>query len=249
MAVRARRFLIGLAVAFGLVGMTRPAFSQVMLDNDPFRSGMQAPRMPEAGDWAEVVTVTPKWMVLQNQDGQQFPVSLDSVNQFMIRWPIDPRRISPNALVEAFGLDLGNNSIRTDHVDVFEGGARSMVRPMVQQVIGFNRRPTEFDRQNKNIYGVFIPLLPGEEQIPDRLHVVGPVAALDPLRIAVGGNNAVAVFPADNGFFFSQVTAGSSTYLRAGDLVYVVPSNMTPRSLILSEMVAYKKMTFQEFVP
>ena len=212
------------------------------------QSGMQ-PRFSQSGDWGEVVTVTPKWLVVQNQQGQQFPVSLDAVNQFMLRWPIDPSQITPGALVETTGIDLGTNQIRTDHVDVFEGSARGMVQPLVQQVIGFGRRPTAFDLQNRNTYGVFIPLLPGEDKMPNRLHVVGPIAGYNPLRLAVAGNNAVSVFPLDTGLSFFQVTPGSSSFLREGDLVYVVPSDMTPKSLILSEMVGYKRMPIGEFVP
>ena len=229
-------------------GVCSNAQAQLAQNSTAFQSGMQTPRFPAAGDWAEVVTVTPKWIVLQNEVGQQFQVSLDAINQFVIRWPINPQRISPNAMVEAMGVDLGSNRIQTDHVDVFEGNARGMVQPMLQQVIGYNRRPTNFDIMNRNIYGVNIPLLPGEDQIPHRLHVVGPAVGFNPLRLAVSGNNAIQVLPFDAGLFFSQVTPGSASYLREGDLVYVVPADMTPKSLFLSEMVAYKQMSFAEFV-
>ncbi|MDB5351141.1 MAG: hypothetical protein JWN86_2388 [Planctomycetota bacterium] len=228
---------------------TREAKSQLVTPPDLFVSGMRSPQFPPAGDWAEVVTVTSKWLVIQNQSGQQFPIALDSIAQFVLRWPISPEAITGTALVETTGIDLGSNQIRTDHVDVFEGAARLLVRPIMQQVIGFNRRPTAFDIQNQNNYGVYIPLLPGEDQIPNRLHVCGPVAGGNPLRIAVAGNNSVAVYPGGTGLFFSQVTAGSAGLLRQHDLVYVVPTDVTPKSLILGQMVGYKKIPLSQFVP
>jgi hypothetical protein len=214
-----------------------------------YLSGMQTPQFPPAGDWAEVVTVTAKWIVLQNEKGQQFPVAIDSIAEFVIRWPIHPGQITPGAIVETTGIDLGSNQIRTDHVDVFEGNARRLVQPTYQQIIGFGRTPTSFDYQNQNLYGVRIALLPGEDQIPNRLHVAGPVAGLDPLQIAFGGNNAVAVLPSAVGLFFSQVTPGTFSFLRPGDLVYVIPSDVTARSLILNQMVAYKSIPLSQFVP
>lgn len=237
---------LGLWLSLG----TGAATAQLVQQPDEFlQSGMQTPNFPPAGDWAEVITVTPRWLVIQNRTGQQFPVSLDAVREFVIRWPIDPGSISSSALVETIGLDLGSNRVRTDHVDVFEGQARGLVRPQFQQIIGFNRRPTAFDIQNKNIYGVYIPLLPGEDQIPNRLHVCGPVVGLNPLQIAVGGNNSVAVLPSDGGLFFSQVTPGSPSQLRPKDLVYVVPIDINIKSLVLGQMVAYKTIPLSQFVP
>lgn len=221
----------------------------VQQPNEFLQSGMQSPNFPPAGDWAEVLTVTPKWLVIQNRKGQQFPVSLDAVREFVIRWPIDPASITPSALVETIGIDLGSNRVRTDHVDVFEGQARSLVRPQFQQIVGYNRRPTAFDIQNKNIYGVYIPLLPGEDQLPNRLHVCGPAFGLNPLQIAVGGNNTVSVLPSDGGLFFSQVTSGSPGLLRPKDLVYVVPIDVNFKSLVLGQMVGYKTIPLNQFVP
>lgn len=239
-----------LALVSSLLVSASMANAQVVVqDPNLFASGMQAPRFPPAGDWAEVVTVTSKWLVLQNEKGQQFPVSLDAIDEFVIRWPIDPARITPSAIVEVIGLDLGSNQIRTDHVDVFEGAARAMVRPMYQQIIGFDRRPTAFDIMNQQTYGVTIPLLPGEDQIPNRLHVAGLPIGLDPLRIAIGGNNAVSVFPSAVGLYYSQVTMGTFSYLRPGDLVYVAPSDVSAKTLVLSQMVGYKTIPLSQFVP
>lgn len=212
-------------------------------------AGNQVPYIPPTGDWAEIVTVTPKWLVIQNQKGQQFPVSLEAIGDFVIRWPIDPSQITAGALLEVTGLDMASLGVKTDHVDVFEGNARRMVTPMVQHLMGYNRQPTALDMLNVGVYGYGIPMLPGEEQIPNRLYVAGPIAAVNPLRIAVDGNNMLPVVPWEGGIQFSQVTPGLPSYLRPGDLLYVVPMDFTVKSLILDQMVAYKAMSLSQFVP
>ena len=213
-------------------------------------SGIGAPNIPASGDWAEIVTVTSKWLVIQNQKGQQFPVSLDAIAEAAIRWPIVPSQISAGALLETTGLDLASNGVRTDHVDVFEGSARRMVWPIYQKLIGFNRKPTAMDTLNIGLYGFYgVPMLPGEEMMPNRLHVAGPIAAMNPLQIAASGNNTVPIVPADSGITFTQVTPGNISYLRPGDLLYVVPSDLNQKTLILSQLVAYKPMSFSNFVP
>jgi hypothetical protein len=216
---------------------------------NPFQSGLLYPRIPPPGDWLEVVTVTPKWVVLQNQMGQQFPVSLDSVELFVMRWPTSLPEISPNALIEATGVEVNANQIRTDHMDVFDGIERRFVMPTVEQVVGFNRVVTAFDLDMMNTYGIRFPLLPIEEQMPTRLHVVGPLIGVNPVRVAIPGNNAVAIFPAVNGIYITQVTAGSPQYVRPGDLVYAVASTMTPRTVVLSQLVVYKSMSINQFIP
>ena len=245
----AARFGLLATICLVLVPAGATRTRAIAQDSGFFTSGMQTPRFPPAGDWAEVVTATSKWLVLQNEKGQQFPVALDAINEFVIRWPIDPARITPSAIVEVVGIDLGTNQIRTDHVDVFEGSARSMVRPLYQQIIGFDRRPTAFDMLNQNTYGVRIALLPGEDQIPNRLHVAGSPIGLDPLRIAIGGNNSLAVFPSAVGLFYSQVTRGTFSFLRPGDLVYVVPTDVAAKTLVLGQMVGYKTIPLSQFVP
>ena len=213
-------------------------------------SGIGAPNIPASGDWAEIVTITSKWLVIQNQKGQQFPVSLDSINEAMIRWPIDPSRISNNALLEVTGLDLASNGVKTDHVDVFEGNARSMVRPIYQKLIGLNRKPTALDTLNVGLYGFYgVPMLPGEEMIPNRLHVAGAIAAVNPIRIVIDSNNTVPIVPAEGGVTFTQVTPATLSYLRPGDLLYVVPTDMNQKTLILSQLVGYKAIPLLNFVP
>ncbi len=251
MEIRSRRSAgLALIVSAGLLaGLgSATAQAQAVHPSDMLRSGM-APKFAPSGDWAEILTVTPRWLVIQNASGQQFPVSVDSMGLFVIRWPMDPTAISPAALVETTGVQLGSHRISTDHVDVFEGTARNLVQPIFQEIIGFGRTPTYFDIQAQNNYGRFIPLLPGEDQMPVRLHIVGPAVGLDPLSIGASGNVAVSVFPSGSGLFFSQVTPGSVGYLRPGDLVYYVPTGIAPKTLILSQIVAYKTMSFSQFTP
>src|SRR4051794_29716100 len=57
------------------------------------------PQLPPKGVWGEVIMVNNKWIVIQNQTGQQFPVSLQGVAQFMIRWPTSLDALTPRSVV------------------------------------------------------------------------------------------------------------------------------------------------------
>ena len=48
--------------------------------------------------WAEVLSVTPKWVVLQAADGRQYPVSASALGRFIVRWPILPTMVSATAI-------------------------------------------------------------------------------------------------------------------------------------------------------
>jgi hypothetical protein len=225
------------------------AVGQILQPPGYSQSGLAFPRIPPRGDWLEVVTVTPKWLVLQNERGQQFPASFEAIELFVMRWPTSLDQISPTALLEVTGIELSATQIRADHMDIFEGPARGLVTPTIEELVGFNRVVTPFDVQSMNIYGQTIPLLPGEEQIPNRLHVVGPLVGTNPIAIAAGGNNAVAVYPYVGGIFMTQVTPGSASFVRPGDLVYVVVPDATTKSLMLSQLVVYKSMSLRQFTP
>ncbi|HEV3168408.1 MAG TPA: hypothetical protein VGZ22_30665 [Isosphaeraceae bacterium] len=217
------------------------------------RSGMAVGQLPQQGDWAEIVTVTPKWLVLMNQQGQQFPVSLTNIGVFLMRWPTTIDKIAAGALIEATGIDRGTNQIVTDHMDVYEGGAARQlgVMPVVQTIIGMNRVLSAYDIEQHNTYGVdlFRYLTPDELSMPQRMHVVGPIVDLNPLRLGIPGGNAIAVLPATDAFFMTSITPGSSSFVRKGDLVYFVPESATPKSLNLSQLVVYKKIPQSQFVP
>jgi hypothetical protein len=216
-------------------------------------SGMTYPRFPAQGEWGEVLTVTSKWIVLQNQQGQQFPVSLAGVKLFVMRWPTTLDSVAPGALVEATGLDIGTNQVQTDHVDLFEGTANQLgVVPTLQPIVGFNRVISQFDIDSWVNYGVdlYRYLSPEEMNMPRRLHVVAPLVDINPLRLAIGGGIVLAVIPPNPGsFFVTSVTPGSTSFVRSGDLVYFLPQEATPKSLNLSQLVVYKKMALRQFVP
>jgi hypothetical protein len=217
------------------------------------QSGMVAPRVAPPGGWAEVLTVTPKWLVLQNQQGQQFPVAFSEVQMFVIRWPALLDQVAPGALVEATGIDMGTNQISTDHIDIYEGTAPQLgVGPTLQTIVGFNRVLTAFDIEQHNTYGIdyFRYLTPDEMSLPPRLHVVGPIVDVNPLRLAVGGGISIAVFPPSAAnFFITSITPGSSSFVRKGDLVYFASSDATVKSLLLSQLVVYKKIPQSQFTP
>jgi hypothetical protein len=205
-----------------------------------------------AGGWAEVVSVTNKWLVIQNERGQQFPVASDSVDLFFIRWPTTPDRVSPDALVAATGLDNGSMEISTDHVDVYEGAARALVAPTFVAINGAGgiTRPIDyvFDAA---VYGEAFPgvapspFRSGVPFQPPQIHIVGNLVGANPIRISNQGGNAVSVVPAGNILLMNQITPGSFSLLRPGDTIYFAATNMGPRSLALSQLVAYKRVPFR----
>lgn len=231
--------LVGLALGLG----ASTATAQV-LTHDPFRSGIGQVQIPAQGEWARVLTVTDRWLVLEDEQGRQFPVNVDAIQLFMMRWPTSLERIGADALIEVTGLNLGSNQVQADHLDVFTGSARNLVVPTVQHIIGLGRVLTPFDFERMNTFGINwqYNLMPGEEQLPRRLHVVAPPVQLVPLQLAAGGNNVVTVVPAAGGLTMTQVTPGSFGLVRPGDLAYCV-ANLevsTARSLALPRLVIYK---------
>jgi hypothetical protein len=228
---------------------------------DPARGAATLPPTPPQGAWGEVIMANPKWMVVQNHQGQQFPISTDAVSQFLIRWPTTLNALTPESVVEAVGQDFGSNVLRTDHVDVFEGSDRTLVSPTYTSVLpnnrlvttvdpGFNRFMNGFDIGAQNLqYGWAYPVNPGELGIPARLHVVGNVVAVQPaLRIGVPGNNIATVLPAPPGdLIITQMTRGNSSFAEKGDLVYLMPTELTPRTVVLSQLVLYKKIPLRQF--
>jgi hypothetical protein len=216
-------------------------------------SGMAATRVAPPGGWAEVLTTTPKWLVIQNQQGQQFPVAFADVQMFVIRWPTTLDQVAAGSLVEATGVDMGTNQVLTDHVDVYEGTAGQLgVFPTIQTIIGYNRIMTAFDVEQHNTYGIdyFRYLSPGEFGIPPRLHVVGPIVNVNPvLSLGVGGGIAVSIIPSAGSLFITSITPGSASFVRKGDLVYFAPVEANPKSLVLSQLVVYKKIPQSQFTP
>jgi hypothetical protein len=209
------------------------------------QSGMQMARVPPQGGWAEVLTVTPKWLVIQTQSGQQFPVAFAGTQLFVIRWPTTLDKVAPGALVEATGVDAGTNQVITDHIDVYEGTANQLgVAPTIQTIIGMNRILSMYDNDQHNVYGqdMYRFLTPDEINMPRKLHVVGPILDLNPLRLAIPGANAISIVGTMGSFYVTSVTPGSSSFVQKGDLVFFVPQELTIKSLNLSQLVVYKKI-------
>lgn len=219
------------------------------------------PPTPPRGAWGEVVMANNRWMVVQNHQGQQFPIASDAVSQFLVRWPTTLNALTNQSVIEAIGPDLGSNTLRTDHVDVFEGADRDLVSPTYTSLLpnnrlvttvdpGFNRFMNAFDIGSQNLlYGWAYPVNPGETGIPARLHVVGPAIETNPLRIAIPGNNFATVVPDQGGMTLTQLTRGTVALAEKGDLVFLMPLNMTPRTVALSQLVLYKKIPLSQFRP
>lgn len=217
------------------------------------------PPTPTQGAWGEVIMANNRWMVVQNQFGQQFPIAMDQIGRFLIRWPTQLDALTGQSLVEALGPDQGNNTLVTDHVDVFEGADRDLVQPTFTSLLpnnrpvttldpGFIRFMSPYDIGSQNLlYGWAYPVNPGQGAIPPRLHVVGSVVNILPtLQVATPGGNWATVMP-DGSMSLTRVTRGSTSFAQKGDLVFLMPTSMTIRSVVLAQAVLYKKIPFHMF--
>lgn len=198
--------------------------------------------------WAQVLTATDTWLVLQDRVGRQYPVAFDAVGLFVVRWPTTLDRIAPTALVEVTGMSLPSNLVQATQADIFEGTAQRLVNPGLLTLTnaGYPVQPIDF-LINADAYGAPFPGLDnpiqGGQQAPAApVHLVGPIVNRFPLRIAIPGtNNALTVLPGPGGLNLSQVTLGTPRMVQPGDIVYFVASSARPRSLILPQLVVYKQ--------
>ncbi|WP_205678734.1 hypothetical protein [Aquisphaera insulae] len=221
------------------------------------------PDLPPEGAWGEVINVTSRWIVIQNHSGQQFPIALDDVREFLIRWPARFDELNQQSVVEAVGQDAGSNVVRTSHLDVFEGEDRDLVSPTYNSILpnnmvvttldpGFNRFMNAWDYAGQNmLYGWAYPVPSNTNGIPSRLHVVGNVLGLlqgPVVRIGLPGNNFATIGPDASGqMTISQITRGTSALTRKGDYAFLMPIQITPRGVIVSQLVVYKKVTYRQF--
>ncbi len=214
-------------------------------------TGLNRPWIPPRGEWLQVLTATDRWLVLQNPQGQQFPVAYDVVGSFVVRWPSSVDRIVPQDLVEVTGVDLGSNQLGTDQIDIYKGSSRNLVTPTLQQLYGFNRVMTPFDMERQRVLGINYQFLlsPQELLMPVRLHVVASAANLQPLQLMSGGNNVLTVAPGPSGASVTEVTQGSPRFVQPGDMAYVVPllERSGPRSVVLGQLVIYKTVGVDQF--
>ncbi len=209
--------------------------------------GLNKPQVEPQGVWGEVIYANARWVVIQNSQGQQFPISFDSVRQFVVRWPTQLDNVAPDAFLEITGVDIGSNQVRTNHIDVFEGTARTLVTPTMQRLFGANRVITPLDVEQMQLYGGVFPLVGNEAGIPPRIHTVGNIIGIDPLRVGVEGNNFIAVLPSPEGLDMTQVTMGSPGFVRKGDLAYYIPEAAMPKSVTVSRFILYKNMPYRAF--
>jgi hypothetical protein len=220
------------------------------------------PQLPPQGAWGEVINVTSRWLVIQNHSGQQFPIAIDDIGEFMVRWPSGLDLLGAQSLVEAVGRDLGSNVVEAAHVDVFEGADRSLVAPTFNSMLPnntlvtavdptFNKLISPWDIPAQNmLYGWAYPVPAGIYAIPTKTHVVGSVLQRNPLRLAVPGNNVATIVAGENEVFtVTQVTRGSINYVRKGDYAFLMPQSLNPKGLVVSQLVLYKAIPFGRFNP
>jgi len=263
-----RRYRDGIAL-FLLVGAFILAFTKPTLSQDPRFNFDQVvghprglPQLPPQGAWGEVIHATPRWLVIQNHSGQQYPIAIDDIGEFLVRWPSSLDALGAGSVVEAVGIDLGSNVVEVNHIDVFEGADRSLVAPTYSSLLTnnamvttidptFNRLMNAWDYAGQSmLYGWAYPVTNGVNGIPSRLHVVGGVLQRSPLRLAVPGNNLATVVAGQNvTFTVSQVTRGSMNHARKGDYAFLLPRELNPKGLVVSQLILYKTIPFRQFNP
>lgn len=223
---------------------------------------MGLPHLPPQGAWGEIINVTSRWIVIQNHAGQQFPIALDDIGEFLVRWPISLDILTNQALVEAIGQDRGNNVVQSEHVDVFLGADRTLVAPTYNSLLPNNAtvtwldpgfygflNPWDYVAQNMR-YGWAYPVSPVYGGLATRLHVVGNAINRSPLQLGIPGNNVATVIPfPGQGLSVTQVTRGNINYVRKGDYAFMMPQQIGQRGLILSQLVLYKSIPFRQFNP
>ncbi|MFI5456010.1 MAG: hypothetical protein ACHRXM_11230 [Isosphaerales bacterium] len=257
--VRSLWFCLPCALLLGMPSLAQdPQFAFDQVVGQP--RGL--PQLPPQGAWGEVINVTTRWLVIQNHSGQQYPISVDDIGEFLVRWPSSVDRLGRQTVVEAIGPDLGSNVVEVSHIDVFEGPDRSLVAPTFNSLLpnnalvtavdpGFNRVMNPWDYAGQSmLYGWAFPVRPGITGIPARLHLVGTFLQRNPLQLNVLGNNIATVVPGRNiQFTVSQVTRGLISHVRKGDYAFMLPLQINPKGLAVSQLVLYKSMPFRQFNP
>ncbi len=224
------------------------------------------------GIWAEVVSSTSRWIVVQNEEKQQFPIASDRIHQFLVRWPSSVGDLTPDSMVEATGTQTSSGSMMTDHLDVYEADAQNLVSPTLQNVggpgqgvtAGYSANYSFINFQSLNFGATNwteIPTagatnwteLPNIAATSGLIHVVGRPTSRNPVILAgfspVPGTASMAVGPADHGMSVTQVTLGTNSYAKKGDLVHLIADSALPRGLDVNQLVLYKKIRLSQFQP
>jgi len=147
------------------------------------------------------------------------------------------------------GPDAGMNTIIADHIDHYEADAQNLVSPTVQTIFGNNRTFSPFDLAQQNSFQAVYWLTSEEYSMPNRMHIVGNPVSNNPVQLAGFANSVYTVRPSGNGMTVTQITLGTVSYAKRGDLVYLTPENVTARSLDVSQLVLYKKIPLRQFQP
>jgi len=253
-------------LALGLSCAMVPAMATLAQDPDPAFDQIVGnprgmPNLPPQGAWGEIINVTSRWIVIQNHTGQQYPIAVKDLGEFLVRWPSNVNALGDRSIVEAIGPDIGNNVLQTEHIDVFEGADQALVAPTFQSLFQNNPQVTAIDPglnrfmspwnygSQYMLYGWAYPVSPAALGIPSRLHVVGNAINRSPLQVSIPpGNNIATVIPAGGEqFSVTQVTRGDIAYVRKGDYAFLLPQEITPRGLLLSQFVLYKTIPFRQF--
>lgn len=246
--------IVGLSL-LGIGGPTRPGAEALGQVVGGAAEDVVAPNVPRAG-WAYVLSASPKWIVLQTERGYQYPVSVPDISLFLMRWPTTVDRIrADEALIEANGIDVGSNRVQTNHVDVYQGAARDLVRPamfqpaMVQITPNVSLQANLFQNMFQPMFGVANGPVMANPQ-PSRTQIVGPLVGVVPpaLQLGIGGGNWATVVPADpvDGLSMSLVTLGQTNQLKRGDPVFYLADGAAPKGLILLQLIVYKKEFFPD---
>jgi hypothetical protein len=261
--------LVGLVAAVALAWGTPRARAQNFPGpwNNLTAGGiLPVPPPPPQGAFYPIIFANAKWLVVQNEHGQQFPVAADAINAFLIRWPAALGDLSPAVLVEAIGPEVAGMVIQTNHVDLFMGSDQTLVQPGYASVLPIQRPATAIDptfqrhmngfdiAAQNTLYSWVYPVATGDNGIPGQMHAVGNAISASPIRLGVPGNNFVGVLPANPGVMsISQVTRGTVSFARKGDFAFLTPiqgrSPVGEKTLYLGQAVLYKKMRRDQYSP
>jgi hypothetical protein len=209
-----------------------------------------APKFAPQGDWLEVLTATPRWLVLQNQKGQQFPVDLDAVDLFLMRSPTTPERLGPDAWVAVFSLNRQSDRVVTDHLDVFQGAAKSLLPAPRRGPV--NERgdyifPLLMDTYETG-FGDDFRRWP-VDGLPEYLDLVGKIVQGRPLVVESPDNTRITVVGPQGPPALSLVTFGSSATVLPGDQAWCLITSATPRTLILEQLWIHKAVPLDRIAP
>src|SRR5262249_24965228 len=81
---RSPRFFICWAFVPGLTSLAQ---EREMVFEQVIGQPRGLPKLSPQGEWVEVINATSRWVVVQNPSGQQFPIAVDGLGQFLVRWP------------------------------------------------------------------------------------------------------------------------------------------------------------------